>query len=483
MLQVVQAIILAAGKSQRLKTGRTKLLEPINGQAMILYQTKLLEHLSVPTTLVVGYQKDLIQQLIIKEHGAKAFLFVEQFEQKGTGDALKCTQHLWLKDHILIMNGDVPLITEEVIELLHAKHLATNATITFITSHDEGNSGYGKVVRRENRIMIVERTDYQLQLQGESCCINAGIYLFKKSFLQAYIDKLIPNSLTGEYYITELIAIASGASLLVETVHVPFDRIRGINTQEELAATEQINRADIIRFWMEQGVRFIAPQNTYVDVMVKIGKGSTINPGVHLLGKTQIGEQVIIEPFAIINNSVIESKVFIKAHSVIEHSTIGQEATIGPFAFCRNNTHVATLGAIGSFVECKNAHIDIGSKAKHLSYLGDVSIGKGVNIGGGTIVANHNGVEKNPTVIQDNVYVGANSVLVAPVILEEKSFIAAGSTITNDVPKETLAIARSRQVNKLGYAVKLRSRKVKSIQALETDQILDGIDQQSQSTV
>jgi len=460
MLNVVQAIILAAGKSRRFKTDRTKLIEPICGQPMILYQTKLLDHLGILTTLVVGYQKELVQESVIKEH-ENSISFIQQFEQKGTGDALKCTRHLWIRDHILIMNGDVPLVTETIIDELYTHHIDSGAPITFVISHDTYQvSEYGRVLKSGLTVRIIEAKNDDRKIQDEMCCINAGIYLFRKDFLIDFIDKIMPNELTGEYYITDLINIASDNNLLVQTVNVPFDRVRGVNTQEELWTAEQIKRAEIIKAWMLEGVRFMAPHNVYIDHSVIIGKGAVIGVGVHLLGKTEIGEYTTVGSFSIIINSIIGNKAIIKSHSVIEDSVFHQESLVGPFAYCHRDTILGSKSVIGAFVESKNSKLGDMTKAKHLSYLGDACIGSMVNIGGGTIIANHDGQDKHKTIINNNAYIGVNSSLVAPLTIEQDAFVAAGSTITENVPTGALAIARSRQINKPEYAYRLKNKKI-----------------------
>lgn len=460
MLHGVQAIILAAGKSQRFKTDKTKLIEPICGQPIILYQTKLLEHLGILMTLVVGYQKDVIENLVVKEHGTKVS-FVEQFEQKGTGDALKCTRHLWKRDHILIMNGDVPLVTQAIIQELYQNHIESGAAVTFLTSHDDYHTaGYGKVFKSGNEVRIVEAKDYKGTDKNENCCVNVGIYLFKKSFLFDSIDRIIPSALTGEYYITDLINIASDRGCLVKTVNAPFDRVRGINTLEELWAAEQIKRSELIKYWMLHGVRFMTAHNVSIDLSVTIGKGTVIGSATHLLGKTEIGEDVSVGPFSVLIDAVVGNKVHIKSHSVIEKSTIYNEVFVGPFAYCHHDTVIESKAHIGAFVDCKNSTIGSETKAKHLTYIGDALIGNKVNIGGGTIVANHDGVSKHQTIIEDNAYIGANCSLVAPVKIGQDSFIGAGSTITDNVEKGALAIARARQVNKAEYAYRIREKKM-----------------------
>ena len=282
-LNKVQAIILAAGKSTRFNTGRTKLFEKICGQEMILYPTRLIEQLSVPITVVVGYQKDTIKEVITRHHH-NAINFVVQEEQRGTGHALMCTQAIWDREHILIMNGDVPLVTTQIIESLFEKHIATHADISFVTSHhsDPVTGGYGRVIKNNDSIKIVEARDFDGDTH-EHCCINAGIYLVRRQFLQQCIQNITQNEQTKEFYITDLIKIASEQKRTITTTTTPFDRIRGINTLQELWAAEHIKRAELIKFWMEKGVHFSVAQNVHIDLDVTIGSGSYIGCGVHLL--------------------------------------------------------------------------------------------------------------------------------------------------------------------------------------------------------
>jgi bifunctional UDP-N-acetylglucosamine pyrophosphorylase/glucosamine-1-phosphate N-acetyltransferase len=457
MLNVMQAIILAAGKSKRFKTDSSKLTQTLCGQPIICYQTLLFEKMNIKTSVVIGHSKDELQKIIISVSNTM-IAFVEQKEQKGTGHALACTQPLWAKKYILVCNGDVPLITSEIINELYEKHIASHATVSFVTAHDTNPANqYGRVIKKGDAITIVEAKDLSGSIE-DYCCINAGIYLFNKDFLDVHIGNLALNDKAAEYYVTDLVNIATAHHLKVNTISAPFDRVRGINTLEELWAAEQIKRSELIKFHMHNGVRFLVPQNTHVDTMVTIEPGSVIGSGVQLTGLTSIGKKTVVGHFSVVHHTIIHDRVIIKPHSIIENSVIHAETEIGPFAYLRDHTVVEHNAVIGSFVECKKTIVGSYSKAKHLAYLGDATIGKEVNIGGGTVTANHDGLHKHKTVIKDNAYIGANNTLVAPVCINECAYTAAGSTITESVPSNSLAIARSRQLNKINYVPLLKEK-------------------------
>lgn len=462
----LQAIILAAGKSSRFKTNHSKLIEKICGQEMILYITKLLSDFEIDTTIVVGYQKESLQMVIDNNHQEK-INYVHQEKQLGTGHAILCTQELWQREHILVLNGDVPLITAECIENLYKKHISENADISFIVAHnsDPTLNAYGRVIQSESGIKIIEAKDDTREI-ADYCCINAGIYLFKKDFLKENINNIVKSKVTGELYITDLINIASEKGFKVETVSASVDIIRGINTLQELWAAEQIKRAEIIKNLMIKGVRFAFAQNNHIDLNVKIEAGTFIGAGVQLYGNSKIGKNCTIEPFVIIQNSIIEDDAIIFSHSVIKNSIVKNGSKVGPFAHLHCNTIIYNQAVIGNFVEVKNSEIGQNSKAKHLSYLGDAQVGSCVNIGAGTITCNYNGILKQPTIIKDNSFIGSNNSLIAPVVIGNSSFTAAGSVITDDVPDFALAIARSKQINKENYAKKLLSKN-ESIEDLE----------------
>ncbi|HZW60921.1 MAG TPA: bifunctional UDP-N-acetylglucosamine diphosphorylase/glucosamine-1-phosphate N-acetyltransferase GlmU [Candidatus Babeliales bacterium] len=454
----LQAILLAAGKSSRFQTGKTKLLEKICGQEMILYATRLLEQLSIPTSIVVGFQKEQVSH-VVKEYHGDLISFVTQETQRGTGHALLCSKELWKHDNILIMNGDVPLIPQGTITELYFAHQAQNAAISFVIAHnaDPSLGSYGRVVKEDNQIEIVEAKHFTGD-PNKHCCINAGIYIINRKFLENSIAQIKPNESTAELYITDLVKMASMQGLPVVTVEAPFDRIRGINTLQELWIAEQIKRGELIKYWMDRGVHFSVAQNVHIDLDVTIGAGTKIGCGVHLLGKTEIGINCEVHEFSSLHTSTIGDNTIIFPHSIIKDTTIGCASKIGPFAHIHTQSHIGDHSVIGNFVEVKKSFIGNHTKAKHHAYLGDAHIGSNVNIGAGTIICNHNGATKNTTIINDGAYIGSNNTLVAPLTIGKQAFTAAGSVITDAVPAEALAIGRSRQVNKEGYAKKIKER-------------------------
>lgn len=461
-LKDVQAVILAAGKSSRFKTGKTKLIEKLCGQEMIVYPTKLFTSLNVPVTMVVGFQKELVEETIEK-HFKDSVLFVDQTEQRGTGDAIKTSQPTWTKDHILVMNGDMPLVTTEIVEELYAKHKEKDAAISFVTAHNCEPTArhYGRVVQNESSIAIVEAKEFQGDI-AENCFINAGVYLIKRTFLEDSMEKLTQSSVTNEWYITDLVKIASDEKLGVVTTNAPFDKIRGINTFKELWAAEQILKAEIIKYWMDQGVRFAIAHNVQIDRGVTIGAGSSIESGAQLLGSTTIGKNCSIGAFSLITDTCIADNTTIHGHTIISDSTVGSNVQVGPFAHVWENSVLQDGASVGNFVEIKRSSVGKDSKAKHLTYLGDAIVGNSVNVGAGTITCNYDGTGKYRTRIEDNVFIGSNNTLVAPVTIKKKAFTAAGSTITTEVPEGALAIARERQVNKEGYADKIKGKATKT---------------------
>lgn len=453
-----QAIVLAAGKSSRFKSDTTKLLYTLCGQEMILYPLQLLQQFDIPMTLVIGYKKELIKKLFERHH-IDSLSFVEQAQQRGTGDAVAATIHTWHADHIIVMNGDVPLVPSSVLRELMDQHIATSATITLAVAHNIdpiAASGFGRVMTREGIMSIVEARDYKGDPFAD-CCINAGIYIFKREFLKRYIGTLLPHENAQEMYLPDLIEIASRKKLQITTVIAPFDQVRGVNTLKELWTAEQIKRSEIIETLMQQGVRFTYAQSTHIDINVTIGAGSCIESGVQLLAGTRIGKECTIGAFSIISNTRLDDRVIVHSHSIIHDATIGTEATIGPFAYIHRNSVVGMGSIIGNFVEVSKSSIAQHTKIKHLSYIGNAIIGSYVNIGAGTIICNYNGITKNNTIIDDHVFIGSNNALIAPLHIAKYAMTAAGSVITDNVPEHALAIARAKQETKLGYADKIRN--------------------------
>ena len=455
--KTIQAVILAAGTSSRFKTGRTKLVEKICGRPMILYPTGIMQQLGLKTIMVVGFQKESIQEVVVKDF-SDSVTFVHQEEQKGTGHAIACTKDTWTADHILVLNGDMPLITQDIIEKIIKKHIESDATVSFATAHHcDPEALYGRVIQADNTIKIVEAKDFEGDL-AEQCCVNAGIYLIKKDFLLNHIDQLDNNNASKEWYITDLINIASKQQLKIVTLSVPFDRIRGVNDFKELWAAEQIKKSEIIQHWMAQGVRFCIAHNVQIDWDVTIGSGSFIGSGAQLLEGTKVGKNSTIGAFSFLKNTVIGDRTHIYPHSYCDSSTVGNDASVGPFSYIHGNSTLKDNAVVGSFVEVNRSTIGSFSKAKHLAYLGDTMVGQQVTVGAGFVACNYDGAKKHQTIIQDNAFIGGNNTFVAPVTIGASAITAAGSTITQDVPANALAIARERQVNKENYAEKIREK-------------------------
>ncbi len=452
----LQAIILAAGKSTRFNTEKTKLAQTLCGQPMILFATKLLEHLTIPTTVVVGYQAETVKDIIISAHG-QTVAFVTQEKQEGTGHALACSKASWSHDHILVLNGDVPLITPETITQLYAEHINNNAAMSFVIAYNPDDStSYGRIVKTDNNIAIVEAKDFTDDA-AQHCFINAGIYLINKDFLINYIATLNDNNANKEFYITDLVKIASENNLTVATINAPFDTIRGINTFQELWVAEQIKRSEVITYWMDHGVHFALPSTIVIDLTTRIGQGSQIGGNVHLLKNTIIGKNCIVKEYSSLENAILEDNAVIDSHCVIKNAFIQSEAHVGPFAHVRSNVTIGAQSTIGNFVEIKNSTIGTHTKAKHLTYIGDATVGDRVTIGAGTITCNYDGLNKHKTMIGDDAFIGSNNTLVAPITIGQNAFTAAGSTLTQDVPDDALAIARIPQINKNDYALKLKN--------------------------
>lgn len=469
----VQAIVLAAGRSSRFKSDTSKLLFTLCGQEMIIYPLKTLQELAIPVTLVVGYKKDHIKRLI-EHHSFDSISYVEQSHQLGTGDAVASTANSWYADHVLVMNGDMPLIQPELIHELIQVHTNKEAAMSFVVAHNSdpiSSAGYGRIVTHDNNTAIIEARDFKGD-PAVDCFINAGIYIFRREFIKKYITTLRTHENSQELYLTDLVDIASRQKLPIATINAPFDTVRGVNTLKELWIAEQIKRAEIIEHWMSQGVRFTCAQSTHIDINVSISAGTCIDTGAQILSGTRIGKHSYIMPFSYIKNSVLGEQVTVHSHSVITDTTIGDRAQVGPFAHIHNNNNIGSGSVVGNFVEVSRTAIAHDTKIKHHSYIGNAHIGARVNIGAGTIICNYNGVTKNTTVIEDDAFIGSNNALIAPVKVAHHAMTAAGSVITEDVPAHALAIARATQVNKENYATRLR-RSVNVDAAVKIHESLD----------
>lgn len=447
------AIILAAGKGTRMKSSTYKVLHPVLGKPMISHIIANLNDLQLKEKIVVVSEDAFEVRELLKDEVE----FVVQKEQLGTGHAVKMAKSLLenKKGVTLVLCGDTPLITSNTLKMLLEKHINSNADATILTTRYTNPFGYGRIVRDSNGdvIRIVEEKDAtnEERMIKE---INTGTYCFNNQVLFTALEEINNNNQQNEYYLTDVIKIIRNndgkvSAFLTDDI----EETIGINDRIALEKANQILRKRINENLMKNGVSIIDSNTTYISSDTFIGQDTVIYPGTILMGCNKIGKNCHIGPYTEIENSQIGDDVKIK-HSVISDSIIGNNTKVGPFARFRNHVIIGDNVNIGNFVEVKNSTMGSNSKAAHLSYIGDSEIGNNVNLGCGVITVNYNGKEKNKTIIKDNAFIGCNSNLIAPVTIEDNAYIAAGSTINQNVPKDSLAIARSKQVNKIGYAKK-----------------------------
>ncbi len=465
-------VVMAAGLGKRMHSKQAKVLHQVAGQAMVLYSIKLgLRVAGDRVAVVVGHQGDQVRQVTesaaIHGQGRSRVSIVEQREQLGTGHAVLQSRPAFAVGKrgapscYLILNGDTPLLRDATVRELLRVHEAERATVTILTAVLDDAGGYGRVVRvrstGDDVSRIVEDRDATVEerLIRE---INVGTYVVNGAFLFDALEKLDPSNAQGEYYLTDIvqIAVAQGRRVVAVVLDNP-DEGLGVNTRRQLAEAEGVIRRQIRDRWLEAGVTMIDPASTWIDAAVTIGKDTVLHPNVALEGTTTIGEDCVIRSYTRLSDCIVGNRVEVLDHCVLRESSIDDEAVLGPFVHLRPGVVVRKKAKVGNFVEMKKTELGEGSKANHLSYLGDTTIGKGVNIGAGTITCNYDGVRKSHTVIGDHVFLGSDAQLIAPVTVGAGAIIAAGTTVTEDVPTDALAIARVPQVNRAGWAAKRRA--------------------------
>lgn len=441
------AVILAAGEGKRMKSKNSKVVHRICGKALIEWVYKAVDDAGVRNTVVVvGHRAEQVKECL----GERAD-YVTQEKQLGTGHAvMQAEACLQGKDGIVVvLCGDTPLITSETISKAIKHHKDNDNSATVITAILDHPAGYGRIIRDVdgNVTRIVEQRDATSEEQSIRE-INSGMYCFTISKLLEALKELNNNNSQGEYYLTDTLEIMIKKGLKVgATVVEDSNEILGINDRVQLSTAGELLRKRILKDCMLSGVTIIDPDSTYIDSEAKIGMDTIIYPNTIIEGRSVIGEDCIIGPNSRIVSSHLGNDVeFI--NSVILESTVDNEAKVGPFAYIRPESRIGRKVKIGDFVEIKKAIIGDKTKIPHLSYVGDAEIGKNVNMGCGSIVVNYDGKKKHKTFVGDNAFVGCNSNLVSPVVVGNNSYVAAGSTITDEVPENSLAIARNRQVNK-----------------------------------
>ena len=455
-------VIMAAGKGTRLKSRRPKVLHEIGGRPLLAHVIAAAEKLVAPgdVFVVIGHQADRVEAAVAG-YGVK---FVRQAEQLGTGHAIQCARTaIAVYDHVIVLSGDVPLIQPETIELLRSFHLRENAAMTILSATPERPFGYGRVVRKGTESPEVEAIIEQKVLAADQEAIreiNSGIYAFRTGPLLEHLDRLTAANSQGEYYLTDMAKILTESGERVVAVQAPdAGEVLGANTIAELVQLDATLRSRNAAHLMTQGVTIFRPETCVIDAEVEVGPDTVIEPYVQLLGKTRVGKDCLIRSGTVIENSSVADDVLIRQSCVITESAIGSRAKIGPFAHLRPGSEIGEEAHVGNFVETKKARLGKGAKANHLTYLGDASVGAGSNIGAGVITCNYDGVNKHMTHIGEGVFVGSDSTLVAPISVGDGAYIGAGSCITREVPADALAVGRSRQVIKEGWAAARRARR------------------------
>ena len=451
------AIVLAAGKGTRMKSVRedvSKVSFPILGRAMVEWVLESLKALNLNQIVTVVGFGGKTSEALAKPYGE----VVWQEEQKGTGHAVMMAAPLLENKEgvTLICCGDTPLLTSKTLEALLSSHELHGNALTLLTANVDDPRGYGRVIKKNGRVIrIVEQKDCTPDIDAIHE-INAGVYAFDNRELFRYLKRITPNNAAGEYYLTDVIGMFVEDGLKVSAFSIAdVAETMGVNDRYQLSVATKCMRERINKRWMIHGVTFEDPDTAYIGPEVKLSRDTVIRPNVHVLGKSFIGHENVIGPDTYLENvRVGERNTIICSHLV--DTVVDDDTHLGPYLRTRGGAHIHNGATIGNFNELKNTDFGEGSHCLHLSYLGDTSVGKDVNIGCGTITANFDGETKHPSEIHDGAFVGCGSVLVSPVKIEERAFVGAGSVITDDVPSDALAIARSRQENKPGRSPKAK---------------------------
>lgn len=459
------AIILAAGQGTRMKSPLPKVLHPVAGNPMIL---RILSHCVAAdfdeARLVLGHGGQLVKSVVepfstLVSQKLQISLH-QQKHQLGTADAVKSAQIESLDGDVIILNGDHPLITVQDLKGFMSDFRELQLDLAVVTVTLDNPKEFGRIVKSSGQLKaIVESKDASAEtLKIKE--VNTGIYVVKAEILKKYLPQIKNENSKGEFYLTDLVSLAIEDGKKVQAIEVKNKMVaHGVNNQEELAEATKIVYQNKAKQLMAEGVIFIDPQASYIEESVTVGAGTVIYPSAFLRGKTAIGPFCVIEPHVFISDCIVEDGVQIKAGSYLEQSVVKSQAKLGPYARIRPDTMIGAEAQVGNFVELKKVNFGKKSKAAHLTYLGDADIGEEVNIGCGTITCNYAADKKKyKTKIGNRVFVGSDTQFIAPITVEDDSIIASGSTITRDVPAESLAIARARQENKLGMAAKFKKK-------------------------
>jgi bifunctional UDP-N-acetylglucosamine pyrophosphorylase / glucosamine-1-phosphate N-acetyltransferase len=454
----VAIAIMAAGKGTRLKSRHPKVLHEVGGKPLLAHVIAAASRVVPPEHIyvIIGHEAERVRESV-RHTGVN---FVRQEPQRGTGHALMCAApSLSAYDHVVVLSGDAPLIKSETISRLLQFHLERKAAMTLLSATLEVPTGYGRVIRKgktdEVQAVVEEKSCTPTQRKLRE--INSGFYAFSVKALFDNIKRLTTANPHGEYYLTDMAEVLRKAKQRVVVVPTKNpSEILGSNTRAELVELDRTIRREKALALMAAGVTIFYPETCVIDADVEAGADTVIEPFVQLLGGTKLGVDCRVRSYSVLANSEIGDGVLIRQGCVLDHARVSHGALLGPYSHLRPGSDVGEGAHVGNFVETKKAKLGRGTKANHLSYLGDAEIGAGVNIGAGTITCNYDGVQKHTTVIEDGVFVGSDSTLVAPLKLAKGSYVAAGSCITDDVPQESLALGRSRQIIKQDWVKQKR---------------------------
>ncbi len=453
---------MAAGKGTRLKSKHPKVLHEVGGKPLLAHVIAAALRV-VPAKdvyAIIGHEADRVRTAV----AGSGINFVMQNEQRGTGHALIVAREaLQPYDHVLVLSGDAPLITPGTIASLRDFHLSKKAAMTLLAAELENPTGYGRVIRKKSgsdEVQAIVEEKAASATQRKIREINSGFYVFAaKPFFQ-HIDELSTDNPHSEYYLTDMAGILGNAKEKVVAYKTGDpNEVLGSNTRSELADLDAQIRTAKRRQLMAAGVTIFSPETCIIDTDVEIGADTVVEPFVQILGNTRIGADCRIRSYTVINNSALGDGVLVRPGCILDEARVADGAVLGPYSHLRPGSEIGEGAHVGNFVETKKIKLGKGSKANHLTYLGDTEIGEGVNVGAGTITCNYDGVHKHKTVIEDGAFIGSNSTLIAPVRVGKGAYVAAASSITDDVPADALALGRSRQIVKEGWAKQKRQQK------------------------
>ncbi|HWR36859.1 MAG TPA: bifunctional UDP-N-acetylglucosamine diphosphorylase/glucosamine-1-phosphate N-acetyltransferase GlmU [Clostridia bacterium] len=460
--------ILAAGKGTRLKSQHPKVLHEIAGRPLLGHVIAAASAVVPPSDIfaIIGHEADRVRRAV----DSTGVNFIEQKEQRGTGHAImQCRDALRDYDHVLVLSGDVPLIRPETIAKVREAHLHQQAAMTILTAQPPDPFGYGRILRLKHdgretdHVSAIVEQKSLLNNQVALAEVNSGIYAFAVAPLFRNIDRLSTDNPHHEFYLTDMAAILVGGGESVLAVRSDdWQEVLGVNTRAELAYLDSLLRARKCQQLMNAGVSIFKPETCVIDAEVTVGPDTVIEPFVQLLGSTSVGSECRLRSYSVVTNSRIADNVLIRHGCILEDATVESGAILGPYSHLRPQSVIGENAHVGNFVETKKTKLGRGAKANHLTYLGDAEIGAGVNVGAGTITCNYDGVNKHTTVVEEGAFIGSDTTLVAPVRVGRGAYVGAASCITQDVPEDSLAIARGQQVVKDGWAKRRREERGKA---------------------